>query len=379
MELDLVGSILDTPWGWVALAIPTLILILISFIWLYLGVYPVYSNSLRAQIEHRYIINKIYPENIQASMRFYKIRQLREIMYEDFGNRGVIGQGLVAFIGVFVVVALGYVTAVLAKDGVEIISLAPFHISNIRAIWQVQATILTLAFVIAVFFWQSLLERSAYSEELRTAIRYTHSLFGVSFSLLATVVSGLFIVQNEKYGETIPSTIDPTISTTDGFVILFLSTATIFVIFLMYRRSLGYLVFDESVELNEKVAYLRMDRELKPSRADYMDQLLNERIGMGKSMAVTAFVDKQIKEITASDIDMNGTITDVNMKNLENLIKYVENSGGEIESIPTINTSAENDPVILTVSGDMNDSAINNIKKRVNDSIVTRRRIRYPW
>lgn len=338
-----------------------------------LGMFLNPQNSLAIQIKSRVIRDMFSPPTKSNPSWRYQLRQVLEFAYEVFGQRGTIGQGLVAILAVFIVSIVAYIASLAARNGVYIIGLSPFNADLVKAFWQVQATIVSFAFVIAIFLWESLLNDSPYTVELRTAIRYTHSLFTIGFALFGTIASGLLLTKGWEPTYVADQTTKQ-VTTTDGFIIIFLSVSTIVLVFVLFRRTLGYLVYNEDLDLNEKIASLRLDRELAPSNHDYMTKLLESHVGTSNSVPMTAFTGEPITVIRASDLNLTGEVSDIHLRKLKKVTDDVQNKGYDIESVPYIGTNTDNNnnnPSIMAIRGDISDPEIDSIERSLNNAIRT--------
>lgn len=340
------------------------------FIRLKLGMFLHPRDSLAIQIKSRVLRDTFSPPTKSNPSWRYQLRQVLEFAYEVFGQRGTTGQALVAILAVVIVYIIGHITSLAARNGVYIIGISPFNADIVKAFWQVQATIVSFAFVIAIFLWESLLNDSPYTVELRTAIRYTHSLFTISFALFGTIASGLLLSRGWEPISVTGQT-SRQVTTTDGFVITFLSISTIILVFVLFRRTLGYLVYNEDLDLNDKIASLRLDRELAPSNHNYMTKLLESRVGTSKSVPMTAFSNEQITVIRASDLNLTGEISDIHLRKLNMIVDDVQNRGYDIESVPYIGRNPDNDPPIMAIRGDISDSEIGSIERSLTNAIRT--------
>ncbi|CQH61797.1 uncharacterized protein HHUB_3549 [Halobacterium hubeiense] len=357
---------------------PILRLVLIGFLLLlgywfirvWLGVFLDPRDSLATQVRFRVLEDTFSPPTKPNANLAYQLRQTLELAYEVFGQRGTVGQALIAILAISFVSVVAYISSSAAKNGVYIIGLSPFNADLLKTFWQVQATIVSFAFVIAVFLWESLISDSPYTIELRTAIRYTHSLFTIGFALFGTIASGLLLSQGWGPNSGSDQAMNQ-ITTTDGFIVTFLSITTIVLVFVLFRRTLGYLVYNEDLDLNDKIASLRLDRELAPSRHDYMTKILKSYTGTSNSMPVTAYLDEPITVIRASDLELTGEISDIHLTKIQTLAADIQDRGYDVESVPHIGMNVGNNPPIMAIRGDISGSEVDCVERSLTNAIRT--------
>jgi hypothetical protein len=283
---------------------------------------------------------------------------------------------LVVIFTITSIVSLAYITAEISRMGIGVLQLAPFDSSMIVTLWQVQATVVTLAFVVSIFFWESLLSETPYNEVLRLFIRYTHSLFGVTFSLTATATSGLLLLHQST-----PGTDTDRLPLFIGYAVILLSTSTYLLVIWMFRRTAGILVYGEDEKLISDIAQLGIDKELTWGKRDIERRLREQWWGTSQTTPVTAFTQKEVTEFKADSLNMTGVTTDLNLVQIKRLVELAESEGLTVEAIPQIgrNLDAAQNATLFAVEGEVTEDLKKDIESTVGSAVVTRQRKGFKW
>lgn len=353
-----------------------IIIVLVTFFGLvWWGIHYKIFNSLRLRVEISHVNNRLFKSDRGFSIRHAYV-QIREFGYDTFGGTGLPGHIVIVLLAIGIVFILGYIVTWAAKTGISIAYVTPFDARFFNTIWQVQATIVTLAFVVAIFLWQALLNMTPYEGVLRLFIRYSHSIFGVVYSLTSTIAIGFLLLR--WYPQPNDSVQFPLYY---GFTIILLSLTTYFFIFLMYRRAAGLLVYGEDKKLVFRLSRTGLYQALSPSKREIERQLRHNWFGVHRTLTVTAFTQSQVTEFSAQSLGLSGVITDINLRAMSGMIDKIESNNLSVESVPQIGRDLDAAPgaTLFAVEGSMSKNIHDEIEKTLKKAIVTRKGRNVSW
>lgn len=232
--------------------------------------------------------------------------------------------------------------------------------------WQVHAVIIGFSFVALTFVWEEIHANSLKDELTRLFIEDIGSIWTVTFVFGSNLVIGGIVF-------TQPSS-DPA-----GYLAIYttgvLFTASITTVAKRFLDALDLLFYTDLDEKVKKFAKQDLEKDIITTTST-PNQVLAESIpGFNPlSMRLPDFGLDQIA-ITSRDIDKTGTVTDINLRRMNEISEIVEEeTTSSINQNPTVDMTLADDSTVLTIDGDISEHNLDQIRTHLRRGLKTRGR-----
>lgn len=232
--------------------------------------------------------------------------------------------------------------------------------------WQVHSVIIGFSFVALTFVWEEIYSNSLSDELTRLFVEDIGSIWTVTFVFGANLVIG-FIAFTQS---------SPTVTTLPAIIvvaILFLLT----IVFVAWRflDALDLLFYTDLDEELKEYAYRDLERERIRERSTPNKTLTNKVEGFKEFSVGIPNFGLQRTTISARDIDHRGRITDLNLRRMYKIAEIVsQHPSVTISQNPTVGRSLAEDTTVLSLTGDLPEEEIEQIKKQLRHGIRTRKK-----
>lgn len=323
------------------------------------------------------------------SMELYKTmwRNIKKKFEPHFsGVKAWRAAAILAFGQVGVILFLSFLNAVLVQNGVEIFRIDFLPIYNIsdldyRSLWRAHAAVISVTFIAIVFLYEFISGDDTNQFAAKAVVKDTRGVQIISFSILANgamAFSTIFL----PTGSGISTQSNILIINTFRTAIPILFFVTILLILFLYARISAILLEEgigNAVERRGKSDIDRIissdtprDVELNLIRADIPEFPSNRYyLGVGSTGL----------RLTGDDIDVEGSVSDINLKRLHQVFLLAQAVDAEVLHAPRLGDEIDGDSSVFALDRDIDRShhspVVSIFNAMLEDAIVTRSSTRW--
>jgi len=283
--------------------------------------------------------------------------ELSEIFRQEYDRRVSILAGVVIALAVGI---LGYIFG-RRSGGWHLIVLQS---AEIRSLWVVHATIVTLGLIGLTFAWESIQNLETTPDILAEITTQLYSLEIITFLLVSNALISLGVLATSG------DLVDPAF----GYMAILVLLSSLAILGWSYWRVFNLILFNT---LDSKVNELATQELARMKRRDDTDpnDILLEEVPEFKSRSeifhasLKFYSENDYTDINSEDIDKQGRISDIDLRKFKKILQTADDS--EILKNPLLGDTLTEDSVILRVEGDLTDEKQQEIAKHLRKGIRT--------
>ena len=227
----------------------------------------------------------------------------------------------------------------------------------IRSIWQVHATTTGFSFIVLIFFWESLRDRFDTRVLIRTLSSYSYTFHIIGFLLSANISIGSLALWAQRSPQS-----------NFLFLSMVLFVSSIIGIYTLYRTVYQYMTDDPLSPFVKRKLVENVESIMASSAQDPWINVVNQGLPTDYPQYTLPSWNTTSTNITGAEVELSGTITDINQKHLRRLFAVVDEADTNITRLPIYYNNYEPPDKVFSCEGDLAKSTVDEIKGILSDT-----------